>query len=215
MNYSPRPAKTFERGLRPAKAEMSILQALSWAFTVEHARIDFDDLASDGVRRGIDTIAVLMDRGHLGCKVDGGGHSLPACDASTIADAVAGLPEGMGGRGMALQIAAYARSGTVPNWMPDAVPRLVPQAWARENQHGQMAATEQKGVAVVVTRGRKVEYPVLFCPVTWAPSAATIAAARRHYLQWWSALLHLRCGLTHLDRITLTKAMPPLKPWAK
>lgn len=218
---APLSGRSKEFGKRaPIKLEplsLSIIQALEWAFAVEMAHLDFDDSGEEAHGGGWDTIAVLMERGVLGCKVDGGGRSRPSSDAEVIVEALSQLPIACGGQAMAVQIAGYARAGGRPDWMQGAVPKVVPQAWAHGNQHGRDAATQFLRFEAVQERGRKVEHEVRCCPVTWAPSAVTIASARRHYLQWWSALLHLRADLVsgrRLERVTLTKAMPPLKPWA-
>ena len=81
---------------------MTIRAALEWAFAAEHAQLDFAEAQGDNARPGISTVWTIMQRGHLGCSVDGGGYSLPHLDADIIASAVANLPRGLGGRGMAL-----------------------------------------------------------------------------------------------------------------
>lgn len=90
----------------PIRRVMSITRALEWAFRVEQARVEFDDLgdAAGSIRQGIDGIWLMMQRGVLGCKIDGGGHSEPAWDAQVIASAVASLPEGFDGRSMAATV---------------------------------------------------------------------------------------------------------------
>lgn len=197
------------------KREMSIRAALEWAFGSEHAQVDFDDLRQDGERPGVSTIWVMMQRGQLGCKIDGGGRSRSADDAETIAIAVANLPAALGGRGMAAEVAQLARAGLTPDCMPAARPRCVPRGW-RATKHGDYAKTELVGTEITTYRGRKIEHAVLACPVTYVPTSAQIGAARRHYLDWYGALLHLRSDLVgRLDRITLTHAMPPLTPWRR
>ena len=203
------------RPVRPEPLTLSIVQALEWAFAVEFAHLDFNDLADDHHGGGWDTIAVLMERGALGCKVDGGGRSRPASDAEVIVEALGGLPVGCGGQGMAIQMAGHARTGSSPDWMQGAVPRMVPVD-TRMTKHGLFARTEVIGHYTSRYRGRDISSEITWCPVSWAPSAATIASARRHYLQWWGALLHLRAELAtgnRLERVTLSHAMPPMKPW--
>lgn len=199
------------------KRDMSIRAALEWAFGTEHAQIDFDDLAPEGARPGTSTIWVMMQRGQLGCQIDGGGRSRSADDAETIAIALAALPVALGGKAMAVEIAALARAGAAPDWMPDARPRCVPREWCRENQHGASARTVVVETIVTQNRGRKTQYHVLACPVTFVPTAQQISMARRRYLDWYGALLHLRADLVAagLTRIRLTHAMPPLAPWHK
>jgi hypothetical protein len=196
------------------KRAMSIKAALEWAFGAEHAQVDFDDLVPAGARPGVSTIWVMIQRGQLGCKIDGGGRSRPADDAELIAIAVANLPAALGGRAMAAEIAALARAGLAPDWMPDASPRCVPREW-RNTKHGLFARAEVVRVETTLHRGRRVEHDVLACPVTYVPTAQQIAMARRRYLDWYGALLHLRADLvtTGLQHISLTHAMPALTPW--
>lgn len=66
-----------------AKRALSVRQALEWAFGAERASVDFDEL-NDGPP-ATDTIWRLMQRGLLGCRIDGGGRSLPHDDAEVIA----------------------------------------------------------------------------------------------------------------------------------
>jgi hypothetical protein len=197
----------------PVKRQMSIRQALEWAFAVERVSVEFDEIGEGP--GGVDTIWRMMQRGRLGCRVDGGGRSPRHDDAEIIASFVANLREGCGGRGMAVEIARLARCGAVPDWMPGAVPRCVPVDVV-ENRHGVFARTSVVGrVEVRGRRGRRKVVDVLACPVTFRPTAAQIAAARREYLLWWSALLHLRDEIAGagLRRIELTREMPPQRPW--
>lgn len=202
------------------RREMSIRAALEWAFATEHASLDFDEALGDNARPGISTLWQIAQRGALGCSIDGGGRSLPADDAEIIASAVSNLPVGQGGKGMALRIAALARARMQPDWMQDATPRCVPVGW-RETKHGRFAQTAEcqarEGRWVHTFRGRLVERQGLACPVRFTPTASQIAAARRGWLDWYGALLWLQAelrGLGALDTITITRAMPPLRPWA-
>ncbi len=198
---------------RAARREMSIRAALEWAFGAERVAVEFDEI--NDAPPATDTIYRLMRQGALGCKIDGGGRSFGHHDAEIIASFVARLPVEHGGKGMAVQVANLARAGVVPDWMPGAVPRCVPREW-RLTKHGDFARTEVVGKGEIEFGGRKVRYDMTACPVTYAPSAAQIAAARRDYLLWWGALLHLRHELHHfggLTSIALTQDMPPLSPW--
>ena len=49
-------------------------------------------------------------------------------DAEVIAATVAGMPDSLGGKRMAISIAELARAGITPDWMPGIVPRCVPVA---------------------------------------------------------------------------------------
>lgn len=201
---------------RPRRA-MPILQALEWALQREHADVDFDDLGQDGTRPGVSSVYVLMQRGALGCQIDGGGKSRPHHDAQVIANALADLPKALGGRAMAAQIAAMLRAGARPDWRPNARPRCAPREW-RNTKHGPFAATERVGTAITHHRGRRIEHDVLACPITYIDTPQELADLRRAYAAWWRALDHLRSALTNhpaLDRIAITAEMPPARPWAK
>lgn len=200
---------------------MSIRRALEWAFRDECARLEFDEIAesSGSVRVGVDAIWLLMQRGRLGCQIDGGGFSEPASDAQVIASIVAQMPPENGGRPMAIRVAELARASRVPDFMGDAQPRYHPDD-VSQNQYGWTAKTDDsarlgsRGWQPIEKRGRKGRLrmePVLFCPVHVSPTAAQIARARREYLEWWGALLWLRSELGRF--MDLTSAMPPLSPW--
>lgn len=116
---------------------------------------------------------------------------------------------------MAVRVAELARAGRVPDWMRDARPRCVPSAW-RNTKHGVFAATETCGQVEVIHRGRRVVHPLIMCPVTYTPTSQQIASARRDWLAWWGALLHigyeLRC-YARLSTVEVTQDMPPMTPW--
>lgn len=196
-----------------AKRELPIWAALQWAFGTERASVDFDDLPVYQV--GIDTIWRMMRQNELGCRVDGGGRSTSHSDAEVIASFVAALPIEYGGKRMALQIAELARAGIMPDPMAGAKMRCVPVGW-RNTRHGVFARTEVVGRDQITFRGRKLGYDVLCCPVTYTPTPQQIGAARRNWLGWWGALLHLGYQLRTvggLDTVSITENMPPLTPW--
>lgn len=199
------------------KRELSIKAALEWAFGAEHAQLDFDDLAPQGARPGISTIWLMMQRGALGCQIDGGGTSRAADDAEVIAAALAALPVALGGKPMAANIAAWARAGITPDWQIDTTPRCVPRQWSSENQHGRFARTAVVGkVEVAGRRGHRALVDVLVCPVTYVPTASQIAMVRQRYVAWCLALMHLRSVLVPrgtLGQIALTSVLPPPAPW--
>jgi hypothetical protein len=202
-----------QRHVSKAKRTLSVRQALEWAFMAEQASMDFDELRGPD---GCDTIWKLMQRGLLGCEIDGGGISARHDDAEVIASLVARLPVALGGRGMAIRIASLARCGSVPDWMPDARQRCVPMD-TRMTRHGPFARTEVVGSVETIFRGRRIKHDVVACPVTYRPSAAQISAARREYLDWWGAMLDLRhtLALAGLRTIEITNVMPPMQPWHK
>ena len=67
--------------------------------------------------------------------------------------------------------------------------------------------------------GRKARrHDVQVCPVVYRPDGNQVAAARRNYLQWWSALSELRITFeihTNLSRWSVDEYMPPMTPWKK
>lgn len=201
-----------------ARREIGILGLIEWAFQRECASLDFDELASTaGERPAVSPLWTLMQRHNLGCQVDGGGRSEPHPDADIVASALAALPEGRGGRRMGIWIAELARAGLRPDWMEGAVTRCVPADY-HTNRHGTHARSERCGEIEVVSRGRKRKVEIRWCPVTFTPSAAQIAAARRAYLQWWDALHDLRFTFQQFGGLTswtVTDDMPPRRPWVK
>ena len=216
------PATDRLRGHRPApntvmsSRALPIRAALEWAFGVEHAGLDFTEGQGDTLRPAVSPVWVVMQRGVLGCSIDGGGMSLPARDADIIASEVAGLPQHLGGRRMAVQIAGLARTGQAPDWGRDLTPRCIPKAWKHENQNGPSAATELVEVLTLGQQGRTRQFKVYCCPVTFTASAVRIAAARAQYLAWIEALAWLAMQLrakSVLDRISITPMLPQMEPW--
>lgn len=211
----------FGRASGSAK-RMTIQQALEWAFGREHARLDLDVADPENNRGAAVSVEwIIAQRAVLGCSVDGSvgggwGGSSPAHDAEVIAAFVANLSIGLGGRSMAAAIASWARAGVTPDWMPEARVRCVPVTWKHGNQNGRDAATEQVGEVKYRHKGRLKRRPILACPVTYSPSAAQIAAARREYLRWYDALWNLRedlRGSRMLTKVELLDGMPPRAPW--
>lgn len=204
--------KGFDRAV-PVKRQMSVRQALEWAFGAERASVDFDEL-HDGPP-ATDTIWRLMQRGRLGCKIDGGGRSIAHDDAEVIASILGTLDMTLGGKAQAVEVARYARAGSAPDWMPGAEPKVVPRD-TRLTKHGLFAKTEVIGQVEVVHRGRKLKRDVGWCPITWYPSEAKIVSARKAYGQWWLSLQWLQGALRRggLRTIEITQDMPPRAPWA-
>lgn len=210
----------------PAKRSrraMGIQQALEWAFGREFASLDLDVIDPENDRGPAVSLEwVIAQRAALGCSIDGStgggwGGSAPHRDAEVIAAFVANLSKDQGGRWMATRIAALARAGITPDWMPDATPRLVARGW-RNTKHGPFAETEIVERVETAIRGRVVKVDWVACPLVVRPTAAQIHAARGFYLDWWSALLHLSGELRRggmLDDIELTDAMPPMTPWRR
>ena len=201
------------------KRALGVQAALEWAFRVEKAQLELplpQDVPEDGFGFGLEY--VLLQRAILGCKIDGGQHKIGGYtheDAEVIAACVAGLPDAMGGKRMAIRIAELARAGLTPDWMPGAVPRCLPVE-VKRNQHGERASTIVVGTARVLTRGKWRTVEVLACPVTFSPHPRQIEAARRAYDDWWQALGWIRDGLIAggmLREVEVTVAMPKERPW--
>lgn len=202
------------------KRIVSVQQILEWAFGRECAQIRTDPHArlEGEARPGIDTLWIMAQRADLGgVRIDTSiGRSYPHDDAEIVAAIVENLPSSRGGIGMAIRIAELARAGITPDWMPEARPRVVPVEW-RDCKHGRFAKTDVAEVIKYRHRGRMVTREARFCPVTFAPSAAYIASARRGYLDWWGALqeiaVNLRC--VELRDHLVTDQMPPHSPWLR
>ncbi|MCC5988745.1 MAG: hypothetical protein JJT95_13775 [Pararhodobacter sp.] len=214
------------RGTR-AKRAMPVQTALEWAFRVEKAQLDLPERPDPerGQGFGFGLEYVLLQRAALGCKIDGGQHKIGGYtheDAEVIAATVAGMPDSLGGKRMAIRVAELARAGLTPDWMPGAVPRCVPVEMER-NRHGARAATVVVGTARVRVRGPTVRgtwktIEILACPVTFSPHPEQIAAARRAYDDWWQALAWVREGLIEggiLREVEVTEAMPKVRPWER
>lgn len=203
---------------RAAVREMTIQQALEWAFAVEHARIDFDNLgAHEFDWPGVDNIWILQRHRELGCRVDGGGASDPHPDAQIIAAAVEALPIGVGGRRMALLVAECARARRVPDWQEDERRGIVPCGWDMTDA-GEWLASTRKLDAVTFRdrRGRTKTYRPVICPISYTGTAAVLARRRREYLAWYGALLHLLSELSWCSAFTairLVDGLPDLSPW--
>lgn len=213
-------ARTGHTGSGRPKRSMSVQQALEWAFRVEHAQLELpeppDPASGQGFGFGLEY--VLLQRAVLGCKVDGGQYKIGSYtheDAEVIAATVAGMPDNLGGKRMAIRVAELARAGLTPDWMPGAVPRCVPVE-VKRNQHGERASTVVVGTERVLSRGKWRTVEVLACPVTFSPHPQQIEAARRTYSEWFKALGWVRAGLGAgglLREIEIKHPMPSGSPW--
>ncbi|WP_108483523.1 hypothetical protein [Oceaniglobus ichthyenteri] len=199
---------------------MSVQQALEWAFGKEQAQLELPERPDPdlGQGHGFGLEYVLMQRAALGCKVDGGQHKIGSYtheDAEVIAATVAGMPDHLGGKRMAIRVAELARAGLTPDWMPGAVPRCVPVDIKR-NRHGDRAVSVVVGTERVLIKGKWRTIDVRACPVTWRPYPEQIASARRGYEDWWAALDWVRDGLLAggmLREVQVTERMPKDLPW--
>lgn len=210
--------KTHNRSTRGKRA-LPVQQALEWAFRVEKAQIELPpppSASEEGFGFGLEY--VLIQRAALGCRIDGGQHKIGTYtheDAEIIAATVAGLPDALGGKRMAIRVAELARAGLTPDWMPGAVPRLVPMEMKR-NQHGERATTIVVGTERVLSRGKWRTVEVLACPVTLSPHPGQIEGARRAYEDWWRALGWVGEALREgrmLREVAVTEGMPKRRPW--
>jgi hypothetical protein len=226
MSYHPRARR--QGGSPPsavrsgrARRALGVQAALEWAFRVEKAQLDLPERPDPerGQSFGFGLEYVLLQRAALGCRIDGGQYKLGSCthgDAEVIAATLAGLPDALGGKRMAVRVAELARAGLTPDWMPGAVPRCVPVD-VKRNQHGERAATVVVGTECVLARGKWRRVEVLACPVTFSPHPRQIEAARRAYDDWWRALGWVREGLVTggmMREVEVTAVMPKVRPWA-
>jgi hypothetical protein len=217
---TPSAARGTGHGGGKVKRALSVQQALEWAFRVEKAQLELPERPDPerGSGYGFGLEYVLLQRAALGCKIDGGQHKIGGYtheDAEVIAATVAGMPDSLGGKRMAIRVAELARAGLTPDWMPGAVPRCVPVE-VKRNQHGERATTVVVGTERVLTRGKWRTVEVLACPVTWRPHPEQIEDARRSYEDWWQALGWVRDGLIAgglLREVEVTKPMPKARPW--
>lgn len=203
------------------KRALGVQAALEWAFRVEKAQLELPpppDIEKEGFGFGLEY--VLLQRAALGCKVDGGQHKIGGYvheDAEVIAATVAGLPDSLGGKRMAIRVAELARAGLTPDWMPGAVPRCVPIDIKR-NRHGDRATSEVVGTERVLVKGKWRSVEVRACPVRFSPDQWQIDGARQAYEDWWRALGWVRDGLIEgrmLRELEVTAAMPALQPWTR
>lgn len=217
MSYHGRITRT---GGTRVKRALGVQAALEWAFRVEKAQLELPaprDATDEAYGFGLEY--VLLQRAALGCKIDGGQHKMGGFtheDAEVIAATVAGIPDSLGGKRMAIRVAELARAGLTPDWMPGAVPRCVPVE-VKRNQHGERATTITVGSERVLSRGKWRTVEVLACPVTYSPHPQQIEAARRAYTDWWQALGWVRAGLIAggmLREVEVTDMMPREKPWS-
>jgi hypothetical protein len=206
------------RGIRQKRA-LGVQAILEWAFRVEKAQLELpepESISREGYGFGLEHI--LMQRAALGCRVDGGRHKMGSYthpDAEVVAATVAGIPDSLGGKRMAIRVAELARAGLTPDWMPGVVPRCVPVE-TKTNQHGERATTIVVGTERVPSRGKWRTVDLLACPITWRPHPEQIASARRSYEDWWQALDWVRDGLLAggmLREVEVMAAMPKVRPW--
>lgn len=212
-----RPAATLAS---TGRRDVDIWSLLVWAFRDECASVDFNEVASvSGASPvGFGMEYILIERQRLGCAVDGGGRSDPHPDADLVASAVSALPEGCGGKQMALAIAELARADRWPDWGQELVPVCEPAEW-RRSRHGRFAARTFWHGDGRVGRwpdrqlGRDDGY---VCMVRYSGTAGEVAALRRNWTLWRLALLELRSTFqvrSDLSAFTVIDTLPPRAPW--
>ena len=206
-------------GGQKTKRALGVQAALEWAFGVEKAQLELPlpkGVAEEGFGFGLEY--VLLQRAILGCKIDGGQHKMGGyvhADAEVIAATVAGMPDTLGGKRMAIRVAELARAGLTPDWMPGAVPRCVPVDIKR-NRHGDRAVSVVVDTARALISGKWRIVEVRACPVTFTPTPQQIDAARQAYNDWWQALDWVRDGLIAggmLREVEVRAVMPSSRPW--
>jgi len=207
-------AAVFGQSSREVK-DVTVQQILEWAFQREKVRLDAADADQEvqlGRGYGIGNALVLVQMKELGCFVDGGGSSTCHEEAEAVAAIVGNLADEFGGRRFAFQIAAWARMGGTPDWMPGAAPKVTPADWFI-NRHGRHAVSLviESDVSGWDERSR-------LCPIVYLPTARQIEIAREVYVAWVHALREVRDNLTAyggLRSFRVTHALPPLRPWLK
>lgn len=204
-----------------AKRAMGVQQALEWAFRVEKAQLELPvPTEPDDEGFGFGLEYVLLQRAALGCKIDGGQHKIGGYtheDAEVIAATVAGVPDRLGGKRMAIRVAEFARAGLTADWMPGAIARCVPVDIKR-NRYGDRATSEVVGTERVIVKSKWRSVDVRACPVRFYPDQRQIDGARRDYGDWWQSLGWVRGGLIAggmLREVEITEMMPKVRPWAE
>lgn len=218
---------------RAVPERLDVRSALEWAFAVEHAQLDYDEIgaSSGGQRPGRSVEAVIAERARLGAvSIDTSpGRSLPADEADIIASVLRSVLPWRD----ACWLAELARARRAPPLLDGVRACFSPREWVhgRGGARGRTADVMAPGVASSLglaprggwpmgagarrnRRGAVVRDPIMVTPVSVAPTADQVAAARRAWLAWWDRLLEVRRALGgRVGRIVITDDMPPLSPW--
>ena len=208
-------AAVFGQSSREVK-DVTVQQILEWAFQREKVRLDAADADQEvqlGRGYGIGNALVLVQMKELGCFVDGGGSSTCHEDAEAVAAILSWLPDHLGGRRFAAQIAEWARMGGTPDWMPGAAPRVQP-AIVPISAKGGRPSLAMKLYPEVSGWGEGARA----CPIVYLPTQQQIDMAREMYVGWVKALREVRDNLVAYDGLRefrVTPALPPLRPWLK
>lgn len=203
-------------GVSPCGRKVVTIQwLLEWAFGVEYASLDFDEINDDrpsvGHEYGIIQQLMLGLEPGRGVKPDTSfGRSLPHDDADIVSTFLRHSVDFY----MALKVAEYARNFATPKW--DLGPQKIqPLNWGKKNHLGVHGKTEVYRTIDYTVRGRRRQRKDLWVPCEWVPSASQIAAARRGYLDWYGALLEVLFAMqaVELTKFVLCERLPPMKPW--
>ena len=178
------------------KELISVRGLLNWAFGVEYASMDFDEVGAAAVdyRPAVGSEYRIMQQLSLGVRQGEGvrpdtsfGRSYPHEDAECVASVLRNWVPWH----LATRVAELARAGRTPQW--DLGPqRYQPRAWSKRNHLGQYGKAEVCREVEYVTRGRRRVRKEYWTPVVLVPGAREVAAARRAYLDWWGALLSVQ-----------------------
>ncbi|MEQ8292499.1 MAG: hypothetical protein RIA08_09855 [Roseovarius sp.] len=204
------------------KELISVRGLLEWAFGVEFASLEYDEVSAALYGRSfagigaeyriMQQLALGKGRGE-GVRVDTSfGTSHPHDDAEMVATVLRHTVRWS----LAVQVAELSRSGRLPDWGAGARPRCEPAEW-RRCKHGLYASTDRGDRWTFVSAGRVKRVEGRICPIVYRDTARELAARRRAYLDWWGALLSVKSGLNAVDlrRFEVTEAMPPMEPWKK
>lgn len=231
--------------IRLGTTVISIEKLLEWAFSVELVTLE-PEQERGTIQSGLGYASLqnsFLQMAMLGTRIDTSaagatylaGQSAGHWDAETVAAVLSGIAE----RRVAEMVAAYARAGARPTWMPNATPRCVPaevdgaghakmvdalptmfsfgvwRTWMEEARRSKRAArrfdltTHEASDEMRNCIGRCT-------PVVMQPSHQQIARARETYLAWWMALHDLRDALMEsgmLKSHSLSRELPPAMPW--
>lgn len=227
--YPPRVDASKRKAYRPPEM-VSIREALNWAFGVEFAQMDLPEREAPEDRGyGFGTEYLLLQRLKLGgVRIDTSpGRSEAHADAQILASLVAAMPRRLGGAGMAVQVAEWARSGLAPDWLEGASPRVIPEDVKTDKLGRVVAVTDDGPVWVwyeVKANARRGTYTKhrhearsRVCRVQWEFTREEIDLARSNYRRWVEALAHVaqearKPGV--LGKVGISDELPPLTPWA-
>lgn len=234
-----------QQTIAPTRKLLSIERFLEWAFSVELVQLEPpQDRGSLPSRSGYASLWNSIIQMHvLGVRVDTSiaGATFLAGEASAHWDAEAAaavIVNSLQPR-VAQMLAAHAKAGTRPTWMPGAAPRCVPagfdgtgapkvvdakatnfsfgvwRPWleaARRSKRAALRADFTKHEASDEVRG----FAGKCTPVVMQPSRQQIETARETYVAWWTALHTVREHLIEsgvLRSHELSREMPPATPW--